>query len=163
MASPAWHYVLKFFITADAAVGKSSLLVRLMDQRFLANPDPTPRVQAASSSTTPHPAALSNVRTWLADVLTPMHMRRAQCDDAPPVLPGSAGPVALASQCILCGGWEWMLAPGPHVQMQTVGALVGVRVRGGLAHVCVDVRARNPVWKHKKQPKPKQQDQYWTR
>ena len=25
----------------DAAVGKSSLLVRLTDQRFLANPDPT--------------------------------------------------------------------------------------------------------------------------
>ncbi|KAJ6578004.1 hypothetical protein B0H19DRAFT_1062560 [Mycena capillaripes] len=25
-----------------------------------------------------------------------------------------------------------------------------------------DVRARNLVWKHKKQPKPKQQNQYWT-
>ncbi|KAJ7443138.1 hypothetical protein FB451DRAFT_95344 [Mycena latifolia] len=41
MANPAWHYVLKFIITGDAAVGKSSLLVRLTDQRFLANPDPT--------------------------------------------------------------------------------------------------------------------------
>ncbi len=29
--------------TGDAAVGKSSLLVRLTDQRFLANPDPTVR------------------------------------------------------------------------------------------------------------------------
>jgi GTPase SAR1 family protein len=28
----------------DAAVGKSSLLVRLTDQRFLANPDPTVRL-----------------------------------------------------------------------------------------------------------------------
>lgn len=28
----------------DAGVGKSSLLVRLTDQRFLANPDPTVRV-----------------------------------------------------------------------------------------------------------------------
>lgn len=28
-------------LTGDAAVGKSSLLVRLTDQRFLANPDPT--------------------------------------------------------------------------------------------------------------------------
>ncbi|KAJ7112539.1 hypothetical protein C8R44DRAFT_797499 [Mycena epipterygia] len=41
MASPAWHYVLKFIITGDAAVGKSSLLVRLTDERFLANPDST--------------------------------------------------------------------------------------------------------------------------
>lgn len=28
----------------DAGVGKSSLLIRLTDQRFLANPDPTVRV-----------------------------------------------------------------------------------------------------------------------
>jgi len=41
MSSITWHYVLKFIITGDAAVGKSSLLVRLTDQRFLANPDPT--------------------------------------------------------------------------------------------------------------------------
>lgn len=41
MAGVQWHYVLKFIITGDAAVGKSSLLVRLTDQRFLANPDPT--------------------------------------------------------------------------------------------------------------------------
>lgn len=63
MAGVTWHYVLKFIITGkfvqpvhlgrfreltgydrfagDAAVGKSSLLVRLTDQRFLANPDPT--------------------------------------------------------------------------------------------------------------------------
>lgn len=39
-----WDYVLKFIICGDAAVGKSSLLVRLTDQRFLANPDPTVRV-----------------------------------------------------------------------------------------------------------------------
>ncbi|KAJ7150636.1 ras-domain-containing protein [Mycena filopes] len=48
MASPAWHYVLKFIITGDAAVGKSSLLVRLTDQRFLANPDPTLGVEFGS-------------------------------------------------------------------------------------------------------------------
>lgn len=36
-----WDYVLKFIICGDAGVGKSSLLVRLTDQRFLANPDPT--------------------------------------------------------------------------------------------------------------------------
>lgn len=72
MAGVAWHYVLKFIITGtyaflfpihvrqlgrdpllpwcssrrigDAAVGKSSLLIRLTDQRFLANPDPTVRI-----------------------------------------------------------------------------------------------------------------------
>lgn len=31
----SWHYVLKFIITGDAAVGKSSLLVRLTDQRLV--------------------------------------------------------------------------------------------------------------------------------
>ncbi|KAI6139011.1 ras family-domain-containing protein [Pisolithus tinctorius] len=41
MSGVTWHYVLKFIITGDAAVGKSSLLVRLTDQRFLSNPDPT--------------------------------------------------------------------------------------------------------------------------
>ncbi|KAJ7311660.1 P-loop containing nucleoside triphosphate hydrolase protein [Mycena albidolilacea] len=41
MVSPTWHNVLKFIITGDAATGKSSLLVHLTDQRFLANPDPT--------------------------------------------------------------------------------------------------------------------------
>ncbi|KAJ7718431.1 hypothetical protein B0H16DRAFT_1337407 [Mycena metata] len=50
MASPPWHYVLKFIITGDAAVDKSSLLVRLTDQlqRFLANPDPTLGVEFGS-------------------------------------------------------------------------------------------------------------------
>jgi len=43
-----WHYVFKFIITGDAAVGKSSLLVRLTDQRFLANPDPTLGVEFGS-------------------------------------------------------------------------------------------------------------------
>ncbi|PAV23577.1 ras-domain-containing [Pyrrhoderma noxium] len=43
-----WDYVLKFIICGDAAVGKSSLLVRLTDQRFLANPDPTLGVEFGS-------------------------------------------------------------------------------------------------------------------
>lgn len=59
MAGVTWHYALKFIITGlspctpytrhsyhppgDAAVGKSSLLVRLTDQRFMTNPDPTVR------------------------------------------------------------------------------------------------------------------------
>ncbi|KAL4068196.1 P-loop containing nucleoside triphosphate hydrolase protein [Scleroderma citrinum] len=48
MASITWHYVLKFIITGDAAVGKSSLLVQLTDHRFLTNPDPTLGVEFGS-------------------------------------------------------------------------------------------------------------------
>ncbi|KAG9308410.1 ras family-domain-containing protein [Chiua virens] len=48
MAGITWHYVLKFIITGDAAVGKSSLLVRLTDQRFVTNPDPTVGVEFGS-------------------------------------------------------------------------------------------------------------------
>ncbi|GLB34488.1 putative rab subfamily of small GTPases [Lyophyllum shimeji] len=48
MSAITWHYVFKFIITGDAAVGKSSLLVRLTDQRFLANPDPTLGVEFGS-------------------------------------------------------------------------------------------------------------------
>ena len=70
MAGVTWHYVLKFIITGewaqpvhpgrysglteclvgDAAVGKSSLLVRLTDQRFLANPDPTVSIECSHVS-----------------------------------------------------------------------------------------------------------------
>ncbi|KAH0826942.1 ras family-domain-containing protein [Lanmaoa asiatica] len=65
MAGITWHYVLKFIITGmcsssltnalltlvppgDASVGKSSLLVRLTDQRFITNPDPTLGVEFGS-------------------------------------------------------------------------------------------------------------------
>ena len=68
MAGPSWNYVLKFIITGaasplplyvlldalghssagDAGVGKSSLLIRLTDQRFLANPDPRVRFRLLS-------------------------------------------------------------------------------------------------------------------
>ncbi|KAF8516928.1 ras-domain-containing protein [Hysterangium stoloniferum] len=44
----SWDYVLKFIIIGDAAVGKSSLLIRLTDQRFLTNPDPTLGVEFGS-------------------------------------------------------------------------------------------------------------------
>ncbi|KAF7341363.1 Ras-domain-containing protein [Mycena venus] len=66
MASPAWHYVLKFIITGDAAVGKSSLLVRLTDQRFLANPDPTLGVEFGSKLITlPDPeATVVKLQCW---------------------------------------------------------------------------------------------------
>lgn len=48
MSSLNWDYVLKFVIIGDAAVGKSSLLVRLTDQRFISKPDPTLGVEFGS-------------------------------------------------------------------------------------------------------------------
>ncbi|KAG6331567.1 hypothetical protein ID866_7520 [Astraeus odoratus] len=75
MAGITWHYVLKFIITGDAAVGKSSLLVRLTDQRFLSNPDPTLGVEFGSKLIEiPEEGKLIklqcflNARSWLADV-----------------------------------------------------------------------------------------------
>ncbi|THH29831.1 hypothetical protein EUX98_g4341 [Antrodiella citrinella] len=75
MSGVAWHYVIKFIITGDAAVGKSSLLVRLTDQRFLANPDPTLGVEFGSKLITiPEEnkvvklQCFTNARTWLQDV-----------------------------------------------------------------------------------------------
>ncbi|KAJ7197710.1 P-loop containing nucleoside triphosphate hydrolase protein [Mycena rebaudengoi] len=46
------HDVFNFIITGDAAVGKSSLLVRLTNQRFLANLDPTLRSPLLPASPT---------------------------------------------------------------------------------------------------------------
>ena len=64
-----WDYVLKFIICGDAAVGKSSLLVRLTDQRFLANPDPTVSPHDLSSRLTPNAKTpyLANSSAWNLD------------------------------------------------------------------------------------------------
>ncbi|KAK0211704.1 P-loop containing nucleoside triphosphate hydrolase protein [Armillaria fumosa] len=77
MAGISWHYVLKFIITGelhfpyrllitgDAAVGKSSLLVRLTDQRFLANPDPTLGVEFGSKLITlPEENKVIKLQCW---------------------------------------------------------------------------------------------------
>ncbi|THH12943.1 hypothetical protein EW146_g7236 [Bondarzewia mesenterica] len=65
MAGITWHYVLKFIITGDAAVGKSSLLVRLTDQRFLANPDPTLGVEFGSKLITiPEENKIVKLQCW---------------------------------------------------------------------------------------------------
>ncbi|KAF7304216.1 Ras-domain-containing protein [Mycena indigotica] len=53
----------------DAAVGKSSLLVRLTDQRFLANPDPTLGVEFGSKLLTlqgpgPHEGTVVKLQCW---------------------------------------------------------------------------------------------------
>nr|CDI52995.1 related to YPT31-GTP-binding protein of the rab family [Melanopsichium pennsylvanicum 4] len=49
-ASPSsgWDYILKFILIGDSCVGKSSLLVRLTDDRFLIDPDPTIGVEFGS-------------------------------------------------------------------------------------------------------------------
>ena len=46
--SSGWDYILKFILIGDSSVGKSSLLVRLTDDRFLADPDPTIGVEFGS-------------------------------------------------------------------------------------------------------------------
>lgn len=65
MAGITWHYVFKFIITGDAAVGKSSLLVRLTDQRFLVNPDPTLGVEFGSKLITlPEDNKVVKLQCW---------------------------------------------------------------------------------------------------
>ncbi|KAJ4466772.1 ras-domain-containing protein [Lentinula aciculospora] len=65
MAGISWHYVFKFIITGDAAVGKSSLLIRLTDQRFLANPDPTLGVEFGSKLVTiPEENKVVKLQCW---------------------------------------------------------------------------------------------------
>ncbi|KAF9462745.1 P-loop containing nucleoside triphosphate hydrolase protein [Collybia nuda] len=65
MSGITWHYVLKFIITGDAAVGKSSLLIRLTDQRFLANPDPTLGVEFGSKLITiPEEDKIVKLQCW---------------------------------------------------------------------------------------------------
>lgn len=44
----SWDLLSKFILVGNAGVGKSSLLVQLTDQRFLADPDPTVGVEFGS-------------------------------------------------------------------------------------------------------------------
>jgi len=60
-----WDYVLKFIICGDAGVGKSSLLVRLTDQRFLANTEPTLGVEFGSKLITiPEEGKTVKLQCW---------------------------------------------------------------------------------------------------
>ncbi|KAI3623768.1 hypothetical protein CBS14141_003467 [Malassezia furfur] len=45
---PSWDYILKFIIIGDASVGKSSLLVRLTEDRFLVDSDATIGIEFGS-------------------------------------------------------------------------------------------------------------------
>ncbi|KAJ3745183.1 ras-domain-containing protein [Lentinula detonsa] len=65
MAGISWQYVFKFIITGDAAVGKSSLLIQLTDQRFIANPDPTLGVEFGSKLITiPEENKVVKLQCW---------------------------------------------------------------------------------------------------
>jgi len=48
MSDLTWQFIIKFIIVGDAGVGKSSILIRFTDARFLANPDPTLGVEFGS-------------------------------------------------------------------------------------------------------------------
>ncbi|PKI83467.1 hypothetical protein MVES_002473 [Malassezia vespertilionis] len=48
MVGPAWDYILKFIIIGDTSVGKSSLLVRLTEDRFLVDSDTTIGIEFGS-------------------------------------------------------------------------------------------------------------------
>ncbi|WFD00789.1 hypothetical protein MYAM1_003541 [Malassezia yamatoensis] len=45
---PSWDYILKFIIIGDASVGKSSLLVRLTDDKFLVDSSATIGIEFGS-------------------------------------------------------------------------------------------------------------------
>ena len=44
----SWDFLTKFIIVGNASVGKSSLLVRLTDDRFLVNPETTIGIEFGS-------------------------------------------------------------------------------------------------------------------
>ena len=44
----AWDYILKFIIIGDASVGKSSILVRFTEDRFLVDSDTTIGIEFGS-------------------------------------------------------------------------------------------------------------------
>jgi len=48
MSDLTWQFIIKFIIVGDAGVGKSSILIRFTDSRFLTNPDPTLGVEFGS-------------------------------------------------------------------------------------------------------------------
>ena len=48
----AWDYILKFIIIGDASVGKSSLLVRLTENRFLVDSETTIGIEFGSQIVT---------------------------------------------------------------------------------------------------------------
>lgn len=62
--SSGWDYILKFILIGDSSVGKSSLLVRLTDDRFLTDPDPTIGVEFGSHLITLDNGEVVKVQVW---------------------------------------------------------------------------------------------------
>ena len=79
--------------TGDAAVGKSPLLVRLTDQRFLANPDPTVRLALHPSRCTGRPERPLTARCRIR-IQTHHHSGREQSGEAAMYVPS-------AQSCVL--------------------------------------------------------------
>lgn len=63
-AGPAWDYILKFIIIGDAAVGKSSLLVRLTEDRFLVDLDATIGIEFGSHVVTLDSGERLKLQIW---------------------------------------------------------------------------------------------------
>ena len=63
-AVPALDYILKFIIIGDAAVGKSSLLVRLTEDRFLVDSDATIGIEFGSHVVTLDSGERLKLQIW---------------------------------------------------------------------------------------------------
>lgn len=63
-ALPSWDYILKLIIIGDAAVGKSSLLVRLTQDRFLVHSDATIGIEFGSHVLTVATGERLKLQVW---------------------------------------------------------------------------------------------------
>ena len=61
---PAWDYILKFIIIGDASVGKSSLLVRFTEDRFLVESDTTIGIEFGSHIVTLDSGERLKLQIW---------------------------------------------------------------------------------------------------
>lgn len=61
---PAWDYILKFIIIGDASVGKSSLLVRFTEDRFLVESDATIGIEFGSHIVTLDSGERLKLQIW---------------------------------------------------------------------------------------------------
>lgn len=61
---PSWDYILKFIIIGDASVGKSSLLVRLTEDRFLVDSDATIGIEFGSHIVTLESGERLKLQVW---------------------------------------------------------------------------------------------------
>lgn len=60
----AWDYILKFIIIGDASVGKSSILVRFTEDRFLVDSDTTIGIEFGSHIVTLESGERLKLQIW---------------------------------------------------------------------------------------------------